>query len=146
METNKKIIGGTVIVLVVGALAYWFNSNNVPQEVVTNVKETNTLPDTSTKIKDGEYVADSQYMTPAGQESVGIKMTLTSGKITNLIVEKRAKDKTSDKFQTRFISGIQSIALNQSIETLSVGVVSGASLTSGAFNQALAKVKAQAMQ
>lgn len=146
METNKKIIGGTVIVLVVGALAYWFNSNNVPQEVVTNIKETNTLPDTSTKIKDGEYVAHTQYMTPAGQESVGIKMTLTSGMITNLVVEKRAKDKTSDKFQSRFISGIQSVALNQSIETLSVGVVSGASLTSGAFNQALAKVKAQAMQ
>ncbi len=135
MKTYIKYLLALVLLCIAAFLIYWFETKTVTTENITNnISETKVL-------KDGEYIADTNYMTPAGKETVGIKISLTGNKITSLMVANKANDKTSSKFQNRFISGIQSVALGQNIDNLNVGVVSGASLTSAAFEQALAKVK-----
>lgn len=50
----------------------------------------------------------------------------------------------SRKYMSKFSSGYKSLVVGKNISTLSLGKVSGSSLTGKGFNDALSKIKAQA--
>lgn len=158
MKTGSKVFFGGILVIIVGFFVYWFENKGDTQQAIQNTNtETNTLPETTPTntstssspvsasiYKNGSYNVTTDYMTPAGKETLGVNISVNSDKVSSVEVTNMASDKTSKNYQNRFIASIQSQILGKTVDTASVGVISGASLTSNAFNQALMKIKAEA--
>ena len=96
------------------------------------------------KYRDGTYTAIGSYDSPAGQESINVSVTLKNGIVTAAKVTQMAQDRTSIRYQQRFISGYLPLVVGKNIGSIRLDVVSGSSLTPIGFNAALAKIKAQA--
>ncbi|MFT4189099.1 MAG: FMN-binding protein [Aeromicrobium sp.] len=93
----------------------------------------------------GDYSAEGSYMTPGGQQSVAVQLTLDAdGVITDLTVTPHADGGESAQFQGKFVSGIADLVVGKSIDELNVDKVSGSSLTSGGFNAAIETIKGEA--
>lgn len=101
--------------------------------------------DTSASYTDGTYTAEGSYISPAGEESVKVELTLAGDVVTAVTVTPEADDPTATSYQQKFASGISDEIVGKDIDTLDVSRVSGSSLTSGGFNQALATIKADAL-
>ena len=104
------------------------------------------VADTSKKSRyiDGTYSVTAYYDSPAGSEGIGVSVTLKNDIVTSSTVTPMANDRTSSRYQQRFISGYQSYVIGQNIDTINLDVVSGSSLTPIGFNDALAQIKAKA--
>lgn len=117
-----------------------------PTPVPIPLPATTTTPITfNNKYKDGVYNVTTSYNSPGGLDNLGVSMTLLKDKVVNVIVTNGAKDGTSRSYQNEFIASISSLVIGKNISTLSLGVVSGASLTSRSFNDALNKIRTQAL-
>lgn len=165
---RNVLIAGAGVVLVGAALI--FLSRNKPVEELTPtpaVENTNTVNDTSTPsvigmgnpmtsigmpgsnmgkffYKDGTYTAVGMYQAPSGQETVGVELTIVNGVVTAVVIENQAVNAASKQFQTMFSEGVSAVVVGKSLNELSVGTVSGSSLTPKGFNDALVKIKAEA--
>ena len=93
---------------------------------------------------DGTYEADGSYTSPGGNESVGVELTLESGVVTAVTVTPESENPTGQEYQTRVASGISGEVVGKSLDELDVTKVSGSSLTSGGFNDAVETIKADA--
>ncbi|QNE15089.1 hypothetical protein [Pseudarthrobacter sp. NBSH8] len=93
---------------------------------------------------DGTYSADGTYVSPNGTETVGVELTLASGTVTAVNITQHPSNPNTRKFQGEFAGGIAAQVVGKSIDELKVSKVAGSSLTSGGFNQALDKIKAEA--
>jgi uncharacterized protein with FMN-binding domain len=100
---------------------------------------------TSASYKDGTYTEDGDYVSPAGPQSVTVKLTLAADKVTAVTVTGHATDPTAQSYQAQFVSGISGEIVGKDINTLNVSRVAGSSLTSGGFNAALKAIKADAL-
>ena len=151
MNTSSKILSAAAIVFVAGGLVFWYQSKESLLNSPTKNTETVQLPEDKSSViaknnyKDGTYTVVTDYMSPAGKESLGVKLGIKNDKISALSVNNLAENKVSSNYQNKFIANIQSVVIGQALDTLKIGVVSGASLTSNGFNTALANVKAQAL-
>lgn len=103
-----------------------------------------TPPPAKSTYKDGTYSADGSYRSPAGTETIGVTITLKGDVITKVTVVPKATDPKSDRFQDMFASGISEVVVGKKIDTLQVSKISGSSLTSGGFNEAVTKIEAAA--
>ncbi|RQP10352.1 MAG: hypothetical protein EAS51_09125 [Microbacteriaceae bacterium] len=108
--------------------------------------DTGTDPDadTSASYADGDYSAEASYLSPAGEESITVELTLEDDVVTGITVTPEAADPTARTFQERFAGGIADIVVGKDIDTLDVSRVAGSSLTSGGFATALEAIKAEA--
>jgi len=102
-------------------------------------------PDTAREYADGDYTAEGDYVSPAGPSHVTVALTLADDIVTAVEVTPLATDPTSRGFQTQFADGIAAAVVGQDIDSLTVSRVGGSSLTSGGFNDALEKIKAEAL-
>ncbi len=93
---------------------------------------------------DGTYHEDGSYLSPAGQQTVTVKVTLTGDRITAVTVTPRATDPTAKEYQAMFVQGISGLVIGKDIDQLSVSRVAGSSLTSGGFNKAIDAIKTDA--
>jgi uncharacterized protein with FMN-binding domain len=98
----------------------------------------------TSQYKDGTYTATGTYDSPGGLDNVGVTLTLKNDAITSVSFTPMAHDGTSARYQTMFAGGFQSLVLGKNIARVHLDTVSGSSLTGGGFNDALAKIKAQA--
>ncbi|ALV42926.1 hypothetical protein AU252_18635 [Pseudarthrobacter sulfonivorans] len=94
--------------------------------------------------QDGTYSADGTYVSPNGTETVGVELTLAAGTVTAVNITQHPSNPNTRKFQGEFAGGIAAQVVGKSIDELNVSKVAGSSLTSGGFNQALDKIKAEA--
>lgn len=94
--------------------------------------------------KDGTYSATGAYMSPGGEDQLGVTVTLKNGLVTDVSLKLEAADNTSMRYQQRFASGYRASVVGKDISTLKVGRVSGSSLTPIGFNDAISQIKAQA--
>ena len=94
--------------------------------------------------QDGTYSADGTYASPNGTETVGVELTLAAGTVTAVNITQHPSNPNTGKFQGEFAGGIAAQVVGKSIDELNVSKVAGSSLTSGGFNQALDKIKAEA--
>lgn len=149
MKSSSKAVGLVAIVLAAVGFTYWntktttTNTNNPGQTPATNTP-VGTNPVT-TKYKDGTYSTQANYFAPSGQESYGLTLTILGDKITAAAFENRGINATSKNFQNKFISNINSKIVGASLDNLNISVVSGASLTSAGFNEALKTIRSQAL-
>lgn len=102
--------------------------------------------DTSAAYTDGTYSADGSYISPAGQESITVELTLADDVVTAVTVTPGAHDPQARGFQEKFAGGIEEHVVGRDIDTLDVTRVAGSSLTSGGFAEALAAIKADALE
>lgn len=93
--------------------------------------------------KDGDYTAEGDYVSPAGPSHVSVELTIADGVISDVSVTPEATNSTSKQFQTLFAGGI-SVVVGKSLDEANVSKVAGSSLTSGGFNDAIEKIKAEA--
>ncbi len=94
--------------------------------------------------KDGTYSTVGSYKSPAGPEEIGVTLTLKNNIITDITVTPKATARRSIELQNAFAADYKPMVLGKSIVGLSLGKVAGASLTPMGFNDALAKIEAQA--
>ncbi|MCW2752188.1 MAG: hypothetical protein JWR83_3298 [Aeromicrobium sp.] len=98
----------------------------------------------SATYKDGSYDAKGAYPNPAGSSTIEVKLTLASGKVTQITVTPEATDPTSKGFETQFAGGISAEVVGKSIDSLNVSTVAGSSLTVQGFDKAIDTIKADA--
>jgi uncharacterized protein with FMN-binding domain len=94
--------------------------------------------------KDGTYTADGTYQSPAGLGRITVKVTLAKDIVTAIDVNGHATDATAKSYQDAFDSGIAGKVVGKKIDKLNVTIVSGSSLTSGGFDEAIKKIEASA--
>lgn len=94
--------------------------------------------------KDGTYSATGEYKSPAGNDEILVSLTLKDGVITASTYEGTAKMGKSKDFQAKFGAGYQADVVGKSIDSLSLGVTNGSSLTPKGFMDAVTKIKVQA--
>jgi uncharacterized protein with FMN-binding domain len=103
-----------------------------------------SLASSGSAYQDGTYSADGNYVSPNGTETVGVELTLASGKVTGVNITQHPSNPNTRKFQGEFAGGIAAQIVGKNIDELNVSKVAGSSLTSGGFNQAVEKIKAEA--
>lgn len=98
----------------------------------------------ATTYKDGTYSADGMYTSPNGQETVGVELTLGNDTVSAVNITVHPSNPNTRKFQGEFKDGIAAQIVGKKLDELNVSKVSGSSLTSGGFNQAVEEIKDQA--
>lgn len=110
-----------------------------------STSSTNTAYQSSNRdYKDGTYTATGNYSSPGGNENITVTVTLKGGVIIDTSTVAGATDLDSKEYQEEFISGYQSLVVGKNISSVSLSRVSGSSLTSEGFNNALSQIKSQA--
>lgn len=94
----------------------------------------------------GTYEGDGSYSNPRGGiEKVHVTLTITAdGTVESVDVTGTTDAAESAQYQGLFISGISDEVVGKKIDELNVTVVSGSSLTSGGFMQAVDAIEAEA--
>lgn len=94
--------------------------------------------------KDGTYSATGDYMTPGGPESVHVTLAVASGVVTSVRMTASGTTPNAQHYEAAFESGISGVVVGKKLAGLSVGAVSGSSLTGQGFDQALDAIRAEA--
>ena len=145
MKSQKTIIAIVAFLIVcIGAGILIFNANSDSSSDGPSAQPVAALPAADTKYKDGTYAATGSYDSPAGMENVAVSVTVKDNVVTAATVTNEAQDRESKHYQDLFISGYQSQVVGKSLASLHLGKVSGSSLTGNGFNDAIAKIQAQA--
>lgn len=109
---------------------------------------TNNMPGsshaTSSSYRDGTYSATGTYLSPGGNESISISITLSNGNVTDTSATARATSGASRSYLSDFIYSYKSLIVGKNISSIRLSRVSGASLTTQGFNDALDQIKNQA--
>ncbi len=148
--SNTKIIGAVVVVALAGAWIAWLSNGSATTAMVTppDTTATSTKPIIVDRRKyaDGTYTASGAYAAPSGGEQVEVTLTLANDIVTNAVFVGKATQPTSAFMQERFKAGFTEQVVGKSIDSISLTVVNGSSLTHGGFMNALAKIKTQALR
>ncbi|HSX30125.1 MAG TPA: FMN-binding protein [Candidatus Saccharimonadales bacterium] len=96
--------------------------------------------------KNGTFSANSSYNTPGGTEGIAVTITLNGGTISDVSISLHANNRESVEYQDRFASHYKSFVVGKNIGDVQLSGVSGSSLTSRGFNDALAQIEQQAAQ
>ncbi len=92
----------------------------------------------------GTYSTTVSYSSPGGADSLGVSVTLKGDVIVDVAVTEMANDPASQTFQDAFVAGYKTFVVGKNIADVQLSKVSGSSLTSQAFNDALSAIKTQA--
>ena len=165
-STARRAVTVAASLAAVGALAACGSSDGAAAEGTTQAAETpaaesgessepaeSSAPAESSEVAepaeggiytDGVYTATGSYISPGGEESIEVALTLAGDVVSEVEVTSLAKHPNSERFQGEFISGIEGVVVGVPIDELAVDKVAGSSLTSGGFNEAVELIKAQA--
>lgn len=93
---------------------------------------------------DNTYTVSSSYLTPARtSHEIAVTLTVADGVITEAQVVYDNGEGYSNPNQERFDGAYKAEVIGKPIDSIALSRVGGASLTSGAFNEAVAKIAAQ---
>ena len=159
MEEQKKSNGaliGAIIVLILAIGAYgvfkYTRKEDTAVSVTPTVTPEITPPATpgstdvtsSGSYKDGTYSATGNYFSPGGNESIAVQLTLNGDVITDVSATTQASRPDSVRYQSIFVANYKPLVVGKKIDDVVLSKVSGSSLTSRGFNDALTQIKAQA--
>lgn len=164
---NKKLIAVAGLIVIVAAIAAGvaaFSPQPNPEVATTGVESPSPAPTSSTldasttsptptsspagptasTYRDGIYQASGGYHSPGGDETVTVSITLKNGAVSDSTVTTTASNPTGKRYQSMFISNYKSLVTGKNINDIRLSKVSGSSLTSAGFNNALEQIKTQA--
>ncbi|MFH5877998.1 hypothetical protein [Arthrobacter sp. NA-172] len=98
----------------------------------------------SAPYKDGTYSADGNYVSPNGDETLGVQLTLSGNTVSKVDVTVHPTSPNTQMFQSQFKDGIAAQVVGKKLDDINVSKVAGSSLTGGGFNQAVELIKAKA--
>ncbi len=88
---------------------------------------------------DGTKNLDVSYRSPAGAETIAVSMTITGGKVSEIIATPEAVESVSIKHQAAFAEAVSAKVVGKSIaEIADIDAIGGSSLTTGGFKAAVA--------
>lgn len=153
------IIGLIVIVAIGAGIALWAAPGDADEAATASptpsVASTSpaspdattgsTTPSSATSAyQDGTYEAQGDYDSPGGNETVSVSVTLKNGVVTDSTVTTSARNPTGKRYQSLFVENYKEQVTGKNINDIRLSKVSGSSLTSSGFNNALARIKADA--
>lgn len=152
MNQQKNILSKQIsllfIVIVLGGLIAYFVSikkeTNNDLEKIQNGTRTTVFTNKALSYKNGLYRATGSYDSPAGLDVISVSLTLENGIVTDAVVTPQAVVQGSKRWFEKFNTGVKQEVVGKKISELNLTQISGASLTSQGFNDALEKIKAQA--
>lgn len=113
-------------------------------EQVTPTEPTTNPTTAESDYADGTYTANVTYLTPKRDEyGVAVSLTLTKDIVTGAKVT-YSNGAENDPNAAKFEAAYKAQVIGKDIDSLNLSRVGGASLTTGAFNDALVKIKADA--
>jgi uncharacterized protein with FMN-binding domain len=101
-------------------------------------------PSRTSVYKDGTYSATGSYLTPGGTEKIDVSVTLKNDVVTSANVTPRPISSTARVFQANFAQGFKPLVVGKKISDIQLSQVSGSSLTSAGFNDALVQIETHA--
>jgi uncharacterized protein with FMN-binding domain len=119
------------------------SQSTTPITTKSSATATSSVSKTS-MYKDGSYSATGKYYSPGGQESLKVSLTLSNDIVTASDVESGANDPTALTYQTSFIYGYKSHVIGKQVSSIKLSNISGSSLTSQGFQNALKQIEQQA--
>ncbi len=119
-------------------------SSSMPSSSEAAMQQSESAVVPKQKYQDGTFSAVGTYQSPAGMEEVNVSLTLKNGIVSSATMQGSATNPKSMKFQSLFSQGFQQEVVGKSIDSLSLDVVNGSSLTPMGFMDALAKIKVEA--
>jgi hypothetical protein len=146
-------IVGIIVIVVAGIIGYqnMNKSQSQTQAVNTTQKtaQTETKPTVTTAVeksafKDGTYKAIGSYISPGGQEELGVSLTVANDVITDSQVTVEATRPESKERQEDFAANYKTQVVGKNLAELQLSKVSGSSLSPKGFNDAVEKIKAEA--
>jgi hypothetical protein len=107
--------------------------------------EASTEP-TSSVYANGSYDINTSYLAPnRANHTVAVSFTLTNDVVTAAKISFGGDEvATSQGYQNKFVAAYESQVIGKKLDSIKLSRVGGASLTSNAFNDAVAKVKVAA--
>lgn len=155
VSRKSKIQAGLVIValgaLVVGtAVATSKSKSSVisgDQNSSANLSSdssNSSAANTNINYKNGTYQATGKYYSPGGQEAITVSLTLDNNVVTTASAQSGANDPTATSYQDLFLSAYKSQVVGKKINSIKLSNVSGSSLTSQGFNNAVEQIENQA--
>ncbi|TSD93597.1 FMN-binding protein [Gordonia rubripertincta] len=144
MRTGGVVAAMAAVGLVAGACSS-DDSGSAGTTAAETSTSTATDGATGEQYKDGEYTAEGGYLSPGGPQKVGVTVTLSNDVITAVSVDTSQTKGPSVEYQGKFAGGISDVVVGKNINDIDVDKVSGSSLTSGGFNEAIEKIKQEAI-
>lgn len=154
-SNGKKVVTGIVVIAAV-ALIYLFSMhhsqdadttasmNGTPVTASTQPDSPSTSVASNASYKDGTYTANSSYRVPHSSESIGVTLTVKDGVVTGTSLNQSEDNPESAQYQEMFAETYKSYVVGKKLSDISLNRVSGASLTTGAFDTALQQIRSQA--
>ncbi|MES3005834.1 MAG: calcium-binding protein [Patescibacteria group bacterium] len=145
-------IAGVLVVIagIIGLTSLSKGASEAEQSAATSTDMNTPVTSAPTEIinpnkyKDGTYSAEGNYISPGGSEHVGVSITIKDDTVVASNFTIGAERPTSVQMQTQFASGYKQFVIGKKLDEVSVGKVSGSSLTPKGFNDAIAKIKIEA--
>jgi len=140
-----------VVVIAVGLIWYVMSPKastmDADGDESTPVAQTtdNSSAPSSATYKDGTYTAQGDYSTHVGPEEITITLTLKDNVITDTQFSSVPNAPMSARYQGMFVDNYKQFVIGKNVNTVHLGKVSGSSLTPIGFNDALEKIKLQAI-
>ncbi len=142
-QTKKTglIIGALIVVLVAVVTVF---AGKDDDDVV--VQQPTTLEDANiaANYKDGVYTATGSYMSPGGPDEIDVTVTLANNVVTEVVSVAKPGDDVSKKYMKMFTDDYKTLVIGKNISEVKLDKVSGSSLTSIGFNDAISKIRSQA--
>jgi uncharacterized protein with FMN-binding domain len=136
---------GVFAVIIILVVAISLSSKSTKTASASSPAPTSmTKPAANTVYKDGSYTAKGTYQSPGGQEAITVDVTLKSNIVTATSARSGASDDEAMAYQSQFISGYKQHVIGKPISSLNLSNVSGSSLTSQGFNDAIKQIEKQA--
>jgi uncharacterized protein with FMN-binding domain len=163
-DTNKKFVATIVVVVAIALLGVVGSSltkdnnsdnsastagdssstNTANTATATPAANSATTNTTTGSYKDGTYTESTSYQSPGGIEDIDVTITVADGTITSAEVKQVANNPDSEEYQSRFANNYKSKVVGKPLSSLSLSLVSGASLTTDGFNDALEAIRIKA--
>ena len=149
-DTARKISAALLVILTIALIAWVSDGKSANSATVAQAGQgvvsapATVVPSSHTGYRDGSYTASSSYITPGGQQGITVNVTLKNGTVAGASVGQQADNQESRQYQRMFEQRYQSYILGQPVGNLNLFAVSGASLTTGGFDDALAQIRNQA--
>jgi uncharacterized protein with FMN-binding domain len=116
-----------------------------PNPTPTPTPTPSPTPAPSTAYKNGNFTSNLNYSVPDGfTESMTLNITINNDIITSVSTTNSKSNGESKKWQLRFEGAVSGVVANKSMDSYAGAKIGGATLTTGAFKNALASIKSQA--
>lgn len=144
---NTKTTGLLVIALIVaiGIGIFTYAKPDKKEMQTTTPPTVMEKKEVKSAYKDGVYEQMGDYTSPGGAEQIDVKLTLKNGIVVEADVMPKADRPISKMKQEAFAKEYKTSVVGKDIKDLQLGKIAGASLTPKGFNDAVEKIKAQAL-